>query len=286
MSYGWREGRNPSRGFNTLYYRDRYLDGAEENPLSHYVRAGGKSSGLAPSAPSEEDFVKLQRTVVTDAFDRGFYECQVTDVSQDLLTHYLTVGWREGLSPSPTFDVKQYYSEHSYVKSLDVSPLYHFASQRRMRSRASAPKPTSVSSREPVSSTSAEKVKSIVATEFDRTYYLERNEDVKNAGADPLLHFLEYGWRERRNPNALFDVTYYLAANPDVVERKINPFFHYLTEGRAEGRRANPAGYHPHPSLRAPCWEAWDKVSPAAATQEAEYIVVMPVYKGYDETWD
>jgi GT2 family glycosyltransferase/glycosyltransferase involved in cell wall biosynthesis len=284
MEYGWREGRNPSRGFNTLYYRDRHLAGAEENPLSHYARAGGKSSGLAPSAPSEEDFVTLQRTVVVDVFDRGFYECQVTAVSQDLMTHYLTVGWRDGISPSPTFDVKQYYSENSYVKALDVSPLYHFASQSRMRSRTSAPKPTSVRARDPIVPTSGEKVKSIVAEEFDRTYYLSRNEDIKNAGADPLLHFLEFGWRERRNPNSLFDVTYYLAANPDVVERKINPFFHYLTEGRTEGRKANPAGSHPYPPLRAPSREAWDKVSPAAATDDAEYIVVMPVYKGYDET--
>ena len=118
MSYGWREGRNPSRGFNTLYYRDRHLDGAEENPLSHYVWSCSISSGLAPSAPSEEDFVKLQRTLVIDVFYCGYYECQVTDVSQDLLTHYLTVGWREGLSPSPAFDVKQYYSEHSYIKNV------------------------------------------------------------------------------------------------------------------------------------------------------------------------
>jgi GT2 family glycosyltransferase/glycosyltransferase involved in cell wall biosynthesis len=283
MRHGWREGRLPSSDFNTLYYRDRHLGGAAANPLSHYVRAGGRSSAIPTTPRSARDFIELQRTLVKDLFDRGYYESQVIDVSQDLLMHYLTVGWREGKSPSPTFDVERYYSEHIYLKTLDVSPLYHFASQTRMNSSGTA-KISGLNSHYPPVPPSIEKVKSIVTTEFDRSYYLRNNPDVKNAAADPLLHYLEFGRRERRNPNAWFNVSYYLDANPEVEKRNIDPFFHYLTEGRAEGRRPNPVGARLYPSLEAPPQEAWAEARPAAAIDEAEYVVIMPVYKGYGET--
>lgn len=39
LLWGYREGRNPSAGFDTRYYQRRYLDGAmDENPLLHYRR--------------------------------------------------------------------------------------------------------------------------------------------------------------------------------------------------------------------------------------------------------
>jgi hypothetical protein len=36
---------------------------------------------------------------------------------------------------------------------------------------------------------------------FDADYYLANNSDVAAVGADPLLHFLEFGWREGRRPS-------------------------------------------------------------------------------------
>ena len=39
-----------------------------------------------------------------------------------------------------------------------------------------------------------------------------------NAGSNPLIHYLEYGAHEGRNPNPLFDTAYYLRQYPDVVE--------------------------------------------------------------------
>ena len=123
-----------------------------------------------------------------------------------------------------------------------------------------------------------------MATEFDRGYYLRSNPDVKNAAVDPLLRYLEFGWSERRNPNALFNVRYYLDANPEVRKQNIDPFFHYLTKGRAEGRRPNPIGVRLYLSLEAPSNEAWAEAKPAAAIDEAECVVIMPVYKGYGET--
>jgi hypothetical protein len=37
---------------------------------------------------------------------------------------------------------------------------------------------------------------------FDSDFYLTNNPDLVTAGVDPLLHFLEFGWREGRRPSA------------------------------------------------------------------------------------
>ena len=71
---------------------------------------------------------------------------------------------------------------------------------------------------------------------FDTRWYLERNEDVRRSGVNPLLHYSGDGFREGRDPGPEFDTSFYLEANPDVREAGLNPLAHYLEHGRAEGR--------------------------------------------------
>ncbi len=73
---------------------------------------------------------------------------------------------------------------------------------------------------------------------FDTEFYLAEYADVTAARIDPLVHFLDYGWREGRRPCRDFDTEYYLRANPDIASDGINPFLHYLLIGKREGRRA------------------------------------------------
>ncbi len=56
---------------------------------------------------------------------------------------------------------------------------------------------------------------------------------------NPLLHFIDYGWRERRWPHPAFDTGYYLERNPDIAAAGVNPLAHYLEYGGAE--RRNPS---------------------------------------------
>lgn len=81
---------------------------------------------------------------------------------------------------------------------------------------------------------------------FDRKYYLNRYKDVKRAKANPLTHYLRYGWKEGRNPSEKFDTKYYLENNPDVRKSKANPLIHYIKNGRKESRRAVPPGKNIH----------------------------------------
>jgi len=56
------------------------------------------------------------------------------------------------------------------------------------------------------------------------------------AEVDPHQHYNQFGWKEGRNPNALFDTNGYLAAYTDVKAASVNPLDHYDTAGWKEGR--------------------------------------------------
>jgi serralysin len=71
---------------------------------------------------------------------------------------------------------------------------------------------------------------------FDTAGYLAHYADVRGAGSNPLQHYELFGWREGRDPSASFDTRGYLAANPDVAAAGINPLDHYLQFGIFEGR--------------------------------------------------
>jgi len=76
---------------------------------------------------------------------------------------------------------------------------------------------------------------------FDEKYYLLHNPDVRVADTDPLRHYINFGWREGRNPSAQFDTKFYLKNNPDVELSGKNPLLHYIKYGQKEGRRALPS---------------------------------------------
>ena len=81
---------------------------------------------------------------------------------------------------------------------------------------------------------------------FDTSYYLARNTDVINAGAEPLKHYITTGYSElnpNRDPHPLFDTSYYQDSNTDIVNANKNPLLHYLENGLTENfdsRDPNP----------------------------------------------
>jgi glycosyltransferase involved in cell wall biosynthesis len=71
-------------------------------------------------------------------------------------------------------------------------------------------------------------------------WYLSENRDVAEAGAEPLRHYLQGGWREGRNPHPLFDAKRYLAENRDLSQTGLEPLSHYCRFGYKEGRKYYP----------------------------------------------
>jgi GT2 family glycosyltransferase len=73
---------------------------------------------------------------------------------------------------------------------------------------------------------------------FDPSFYLSHYEDVAVAGVDPLIHYMDCGAAEHRDPSPYFDTQFYLEAYPDIAEQGLNPLLHFIVHGRTEGRTA------------------------------------------------
>ena len=75
---------------------------------------------------------------------------------------------------------------------------------------------------------------------LDAAWYRETYPDIVAAGADPLAHFADWGWREGRRPNLYFDTAWYLRHNPDIARGGLNPLVHYIRFGEAQNRAPSP----------------------------------------------
>lgn len=71
---------------------------------------------------------------------------------------------------------------------------------------------------------------------FDRDWYLRKYPDVRTAGVDPLLHYMNIGWQEGRDPGPGFSSSAYLRTNADVARSGTNPLVHFIEFGHSEGR--------------------------------------------------
>jgi len=70
---------------------------------------------------------------------------------------------------------------------------------------------------------------------FDPEYYLATYPDVAERNVDPLIHYLEQGSREGRNPHRDFDSAFYLEQCTERGEEPVNPLLHYIRIGAARG---------------------------------------------------
>ena len=249
MTYGWKEGRDPSAEFSTSYYLTQNPDvrAAGLNPLQHYALYGWKE-GRNPSA----------------LFNTTYYLNQNPDVAaaqQNPLAHYRTNGWREGRDPSLGFSTAKYLAANADVRAAGIDPLAHYQGYGKAEGRAAAaatPHPTATqdpavdaayyyAQHPDIAAAGIDATTHYHATGwkqgfnpdawFDTAYYLAQNPDVRAAGLDPLTHFLAYGWKENRDPSLLFSDAKYSAANPDVRAAGLDPLLHFLTYGQAEGRK-------------------------------------------------
>ncbi|WP_146140416.1 hypothetical protein [Zobellella endophytica] len=75
---------------------------------------------------------------------------------------------------------------------------------------------------------------------FDSSWYLENNKDVRESKLNPLVHFVLFGAKELRNPGPEFDTRWYVENHPDLADSKLNPLAHYLLFGKQEGRKCKP----------------------------------------------
>ncbi len=291
LDHGWLEGRDPSAVFSTLFYIDRHLaDRAPVNPLLHYAGLSPAERLRVATQPGP-DFPVLQAAIAEPYFDAPFYaRLAGLEGGEDPLSHYLSKGWRRGLDPNDAFSGDAYLQRHAHMRRLGVSPLYHFAATRRLQATEAAGTPARRAKPQaaPLPADPAEasdaQIYETVAAAFDHEHYLETNPDIRRSGVDPVRHFLDFGAREDRDPSPDFSVRFYRKHYRREVGAGVNPFFHYLAVGRARGFRPTPFGLGTWPAQVAPTPDEWAQAIPAADIAAARAVLVMPVYKGYDDT--
>jgi hypothetical protein len=86
---------------------------------------------------------------------------------------------------------------------------------------------------------------------FDPEYYLATYPDVAERNIDPLVHYLEEGSGEGRDPHRDFDSAFYLDQCRQRGETPENPLLHYIRIGAARGFKTRRDGAEAMPSARA-----------------------------------
>lgn len=168
------------------------------------------------------------------------------------------------LRRSGEFDVDSYLLANPDVLAAGINPLMHYVQYGRREGRPvdghsyrAYGKVAEVSSSGAVEP-EAGRVRSLTVEEgsagaeerddesivrasglFDERFYLDQNADVRDAGIDPVFHYVARGHAEGRDPSAAFSTTYYrvkyLEGSPAV-----NPLIHYSTLGRRAGNHVTP----------------------------------------------
>ncbi|WP_157085615.1 hypothetical protein [Methylobacterium sp. Leaf99] len=204
-------------------------------PMKWIKALFGPSARRETDPTLESDYHLLARS---DLFDSGYYLRENPDVAEaaaDPITHYLAIGFLEGREPSAFFDGTRYWEADPSIKAAGINPLVHWLRAGAGEGRSAPVRKDNASLPGEVRSDYALVARSGL---FDLGYYLAGNPDVGASGEDPIVHYLQVGYLDGREPSAFFDGNRYRAENADVREARVNPLVHWLRLGSAEGRLA------------------------------------------------
>ena len=247
---------------DSKWYLKKYPEAKKQeiSALEHYMTIGWKL-GYNPSKYFDTNFYLTKYPDIKKAgvnplrhyLNHGKKEGRLAKpVSQNILKYILTCKTKEPekksvkttdkkyqlLANSELFD-KKWYCAH-YLKGKNEDPINHYLTVGWKEGKNPSAK-------------------------FDGNAYLQKYQDVKNAGVNPLVHYLQYGkdegrqyfakqslWQRFFHPyteksddyrliakSKYFDKKWYLQQNPDVAKAEKDPIEHYLKYGWKEGR--NPS---------------------------------------------
>ncbi|MBQ2654676.1 MAG: glycosyltransferase [Methanobrevibacter sp.] len=169
-------------------------------------------------------------------FDEEYYLSKYPDVKESELSpinHYLNFGVSERCNPSNTFNTDEYIKKHPFVDKFNMNPLVHYILYGDINDKYPI-----------IHATDKDKNMDILKKSelFDPDWYLDRYPDVKNAGMNPYLHYVIYGYKEsHRKPFPNFSSSFYKNAYLD-NSNSWNPLTHYILIGEHKGYNINSWG--------------------------------------------
>lgn len=75
---------------------------------------------------------------------------------------------------------------------------------------------------------------------FDSEFYLSRHPDVMQSGENPLVHFIQKGWREGRSPHPLIDMRYLSDHHPQLAIKEDTPLAAFLATSAEKAVSSHP----------------------------------------------
>ncbi|WP_335645513.1 hypothetical protein [Methylobacterium durans] len=231
------EGTDTFRGIEEFQFSDRTVAVNDGSPLVddlfYLIRNPDvAASGIDPDAHYAQFGWREGRDPNAFLSTDGYLAANpdVARAGQNPLDHYALFGGREGRDPAANFDNEAYLRANPDVAAAGFNPLVHFLTFGQEEGRKASPAIGRANDLNPAG--------------FDAEYYLLANGDVADAArasggntfAFAAQHYESFGFREGRDPNAVFDTSAYLAAYGDVAAAGVNPLTHYNAFGFREGR--------------------------------------------------
>ena len=189
------------------------------------------AQGVQVQCPIEETDFKTTRKnadiedgIPRYLFEPDYYRSQLSTAESQasrnkdrisLWRHYIDIGSRRGLSPSPYFDYTWYAMTNSDLEEYSGNIVAHYLSVGRKKHRDPHP--------------------SFRSHAYWKTYLAETDPDT-----DPLEHYATVGSSLGYNPNQLFWNSWYRKKYLPNGLDNVDPFIHFILVGQYESCHPNP----------------------------------------------
>ena len=136
MFIGSKFDYEPNNYFNSSYYKRKY--GLNKNPLLMYLKN-------EPEEPMKFKNINYQNKKIIEEsglFNKQFYLENYPETKKykdDLITHYLNIGFKKGFNPSPFFNTEWYLDTYEDVKKSNMNPLIHYINYGQYEKRIAKP---------------------------------------------------------------------------------------------------------------------------------------------------
>ena len=227
LNIGYAKGYDPGPNFSTNDYYEQNNDVKEHgmNPLIHYERYGRNENRFISVLEKKKLYYDL--ILNSPYFDRDWY-VSTYDIGGDVdpIDHYLDVGYIKRYNPGPDFSTQEYFDCNRDVKEVLDNPLVHYERFGKEEKR-------NIHYSDQRHENDYDDISN--SPYFDKEWY-ESTYDLTGFD-DSVYHYLNIGYAKGYDPGPNFSTDEYYECNNDVKEHGMNPLVHYERYGRQEGRK-------------------------------------------------
>lgn len=201
------------------------------------------------------DEFNWQREIVNEFFDEDYYLKSYSDLisnGEDPLSHYLNVGWKQKLNPSPFFNTDMYLKSNPDVEREVVNPLVHYVMTGQNESRKLFP--FDIDQIPEINIQALNKIcrcnvegpikRPEEFSDYESNVFNVLMENIDWDFIFPIINdaqkcsiVFRYIFDSNFiSPTPKFDTRFYLSQYQDIANTNIHPFYHYCVEGKKEGR--------------------------------------------------